>query len=96
MIRSYFRARLERLCQRGKTDNDYFLDIGAIKVELVSLGTRRKGLSDGEEKGIEKGIEKGQNILVNVIQRLRNGESREDIIKSGVNEKIVDLAEEVK
>ena len=65
-----------------------------------SVGIARKnflkGLSDGEEKGIEKGIEKGQNILVNVIQRLRNGESREDIIKSGVNEKTVDLAEEVK
>ena len=57
-----------------------------------SVGIARKnflkGLSDGEEKG--------QNILVNVIQRLRNGESREDIIKSGVNEKTVDLAEEVK
>ena len=43
-----------------------------------------------------EGAEKGQNSLVDVIQRLRNGESREDIIKSGVDEKTVDLAEGVK
>ena len=61
-----------------------------------SVGIARKNFLKGLSNGEEKGIEKGQNILVNVIQRLRNGESREDIIKSGVNEKTVDLAEEVK
>ena len=53
-----------------------------------SVGIARKSFLEGAEKG--------QNILVDVIQRLRNGESREDIIKSGVDEKTVDLAEGVK
>lgn len=46
----------------------------------------------GMEQGIEQGIEQGQNLLIETIQRLKNGESREDIIASGVDEHTVDLA----
>ena len=45
-----------------------------------------------ENKGIERGIEQGQNKLVETIQRLRSGESRDEIIASGVDEHTVDLA----
>ena len=46
----------------------------------------------GIERGIERGIEQGQNKLVETIQRLRSGESRDEIIASGVDEHTVDLA----
>ena len=46
----------------------------------------------GVEEGISQGIEQGQNLLIETIQRLKNGESREKIIASGVDEHTVDLA----
>ena len=47
---------------------------------------------EGMEKGIEKGIEKGQDMLIDVIGRLRGGESSESILSSGVDPHTVDLA----
>jgi hypothetical protein len=53
-----------------------------------------------ENKGIEKGREEGrtsgQNDLMEAISRLRQGESREKIIASGIDEHTVDLAMVVK
>ena len=43
-------------------------------------------------RGITQGIEQGQNLIVTTVQRLRGGETREDIIASGVDEHTVDLA----
>ncbi len=51
-----------------------------------------QGISQGISQGITQGIEQGQNLLVETVQRLRNGESREEIIASGVDEHTVDLA----
>ena len=51
-----------------------------------------QGIADGEIKGIEE----GQSKLVDAIQRLREGESREEIIASGIDEHTVGLAEAVK
>ena len=50
---------------------------------------------EGVEEGIERGIEKGQSTLIEVIFRLRNGESREAILASGVDERTLELAESV-
>ena len=48
-------------------------------------------------KGIrEEGREEGQNSLIEAIERLRNGESKEEIIASGIDEHTVELAEGVK
>lgn len=52
----------------------------------------RRILDQGISQGISQGIEQGQNILIDTIKRLRNGESKEDIIASGVDEHTVDLA----
>ena len=49
-----------------------------------------------ESKGISQGISQGQSILVDTVHRIRNGESREDIIRSGVDEHTVDLAYSIK
>lgn len=51
-----------------------------------------EGVLQGISQGITQGIEQGQNLLVETVQRLRNGESREEIIASGVDEHTVDLA----
>ena len=50
----------------------------------------------GMEKGLEKGIEKGQNLLVEAVQRLRSGETPEEIEKSGVDKKTVELAQTIR
>lgn len=48
------------------------------------------------KKGIEKGIEKGQNMLVDAIMRLRRGETPEQIVASGIEQKTVELAQTIK
>lgn len=49
-----------------------------------------------ERKGIEKGLAEGQNLLVAVVNRLRNGETAEQIIASGVDAHTVALAQSIK
>ena len=53
-----------------------------------------------ERKGIEKGLVEGraesQNLLVAVVNRLRNGETAEQIIASGVDAQTVALAQSIK
>ena len=67
-----------------------------MKEKIVLQDAREEGFEEGIEQGIERGIEQGveqgQNLLIETIQRLKNGESREDIIASGVDEHTVDLA----
>ena len=46
----------------------------------------------GMAQGIEQGIAQGQNKLVEALERLHRGESREDLIASGVDEHTVDPA----
>lgn len=47
-------------------------------------------------EGIEQGIEQGQNTLVDTVNRLRNGESAESIIASGIDERTVELAKTIR
>lgn len=44
------------------------------------------------KEGIEIGIHKGENTLAETIKRLRNGESPEQIVASGIPQHTVDLA----
>lgn len=50
---------------------------------------------DREESGINE-IAEGQNLLVAVVNRLRNGETAEQIIASGVDAQTVALAQSIK
>ncbi len=43
-------------------------------------------------KYLKKGREEGQNQLANAIKRLKSGETDEQLLKSGVDEKTVNLA----
>lgn len=47
----------------------------------VAERLERKGI----EKGLAEGRAEGQNLLVAVVNRLRNGETAEQIIASGVD-----------
>ena len=64
-------------------------------MRLFAAEAREEGIEEGIEQGIEQGIEKGQSTLIEVIFRLRNGESREAILASGVDERTLELAESV-
>ena len=64
-----------------------------LKEEVLKMPGMSQVIYDqGVEEGISQGIEQGQNLLIETIQRLKNGESREKIIASGVDEHTVDLA----
>ena len=56
----------------------------------------KKGIEKGIKEGIKTGRNSGQNDLVEAIKRLRQGESKEKIIASGIDEQTVELALVVK
>ncbi len=58
----------------------------------VAERLERKGI----EKGLAEGRAEGQNLLVAVVNRLRNGETAEQIIASGVDAHTVALAQSIK
>ena len=58
----------------------------------VAERLERKGI----EKGLVEGRAEGQNLLVAVVNRLRNGETAEQIIASGVDTQTVALAQSIK
>ena len=58
----------------------------------VAERLERKGI----EKGLVEGRAEGQNLLVAVVHRLRNGETAEQIIASGVDAQTVALAQSIK
>ena len=66
----------------------YELERGLDKVCDYSIGIARKHFDEGEKEG--------QNKLVDAIRRLREGETREEIIASGIDEHTLELAEAVK
>ena len=55
-----------------------------------------KGLAEGLAEGRVEGRAEGQNLLVAVVNRLRNGETAEQIIASGVDAHTVALAQSIK
>ena len=58
----------------------------------VAERLERKGI----EKGLVEGRAEGQNLLAAVVNRLRNGETAEQIIASGVDAQTVALAQSIK
>ncbi len=52
----------------------------------------RQGIQQGVRQGIQQGVRQGIDLLDGVIQRLRSGESSEDIMKSGVDKRTIELA----
>ena len=65
-----------------------------------SVGIARKnylkGIDEGISQGINQGKEDGQNDLIKAISMLRDGKSRDEIIKSGIDVHTIDLAQAVK
>ena len=55
----------------------------------------KQGREEGREEGKEEGREEGQNDLIMVIRRLRNGETREELLEAGTDEHTLELAESV-
>ncbi len=68
------------------------LDQEVLKMPGMSQVIYEHGVAEGISQGISQGIQQGQNVLIETIQRLKNGESREDIIATGIDEHTVDLA----
>ena len=59
-----------------------------MQFELMLKRERKEGREEGREEGV--------NLLAEVVRRLRNGESKELIIASGVDEHTVEIAETLK
>ncbi len=51
-----------------------------------------EGLERGLEQGMQQGLEQGADVLAGVIDRMRNGETAENLLKTGVSRKVIDLA----
>ncbi|MCR5031787.1 MAG: hypothetical protein K6A92_02885 [Lachnospiraceae bacterium] len=49
---------------------------------------------DGHAEGLAEGVSKGQLLLLDCIQRLKDGESESSILASGVPEDTLALAKE--
>ena len=65
--------------------------------EILQSDNKKEDVAERlERKGIEKGLAEGQNLLVAVVNRLRNGETAEQIIASGVDAHTVALAQSIK
>lgn len=62
----------------------------------VAERLERKGIEKGLTEGRAEGRAEGQNLLVAVVNRLRNGETAEQIIASGVDAQTVALAQSIK
>ncbi len=60
--------------------------------ELHIRNEKEISYEEGLEQGVQQGIKQGVDLFENVIKRLRSGESSEDILKSGVDERTIELA----
>ena len=67
-----------------------------MKMKEVEYHARELAFSEGRIEGKAEGKAEGESLIVSVVQRLRKGESRENIIASGVDEQTVLLAETIK
>lgn len=58
-------------------------------------GIREEGRAEGREEGRVEGRAEGQNLLATVVQRLRNGETPEQILASGIDSQTIELAQTI-
>ena len=56
---------------------------------------RAEGREEGREAGRAEGREEGQQILADVLMRLQKGETAEELMAAGIDEKTVQLALEI-
>ena len=88
MLKASKEERLSRLEADYGMKRTYELESKVDGMCDYSIGIAKKNYMQGEAQG--------KNELVEVVQRLRRGESREEIIKSGIDEHTVDLAMTIK
>ena len=70
-------------------------DVNAAKEIAIKEG-RELGIAEGRKKGIAEGRAEGRNALVDAVMRLRKGESKEQLLSSGVDEDTIELAFTIK
>ena len=75
---------------------DYSIGIARKNFENGWNDGERIGVKQGIRQGIRQGIDKGQNMLVDTVNRSRNGESKDSILRSGVDEHTFELAMSIK
>ena len=91
-LRGIYEADIEEIDKYTPASANPELREEVQKMPGMSQVIYDNGVSQGIQQGIHQGIQQGQNVLIETVYRLRNGESREEIIKSGVDEHTVDLA----
>lgn len=69
---------------------------GVFRMCDVAERLEKKGIAKGRMEGRMEGRVEGQNLLVTVVQRLRAGETPEQIAASGVDQNTIDLALTIK
>ena len=77
----------------------YCIEHDVLKTFLLKHRAEVKDvcITEYNEKSFVDGIrEEGQNLLATVVLRLRNGETPEQILASGVDAKTIELAETIK
>ena len=62
-----------------------------VKMDIFTSWTK-KDEKEFWKNEIDKATKSGQQLLVSVVQRLKNGETQEDIRESGVDEETIKLA----
>ena len=67
--------------------------MGGKVLDLDIIRAHDDGISQGIEQGLERGIEQGQNQLVDAIRMLKDGETPDSLILSGIDRKTVELAQ---
>ena len=77
--------------------NEDLLKHRAEVLDVCITEYNEKSFVDGiREEGRKEGRKEGQNLLATVVLRLRNGETPEQILASGVDAKTIELAETIK
>ena len=95
-LESVYQADLEEIDKYTPASANPKLRKEVSEMPGMSQVIYEKGWKAGEENGKSighvEGFSEGQNVLADAIKRIRNGESKEEIIASGIDEQTVNLA----
>lgn len=84
-------------CIEHNVLKSFLLKHRAEVLDVCITEYNEKSFVDGiREEGRKEGRKEGQNLLATVVLRLRNGETPEQILASGVDAKTIELAETIK
>ena len=53
---------------------------------------KEEGLKEGNEEGLKEGLKEGQLLLVDTVNRLNAGESEEQLLAQGIDQKTIEFA----